>query len=492
MRPPSNPLAWRRIFSGAVLGLLAAGVFFSGGCARGEAASSAPNGRVRITYWEKWTGAESAAMQAVVDEFNAAQERVWVDFVSMAQIDRKLLVATAGGNPPDLAGIWQPNVASFADRDALLPLDDYMRADARAAGTPGDGVETFLARYVPVYADMCRAPGGRVFALPTTPSVVALHWNKALFREAGLDPERPPRTRAELDEFARRLTKRDPATGALMQAGFVPHEPGWWLWANPLWFGGSFLDEKGEISIGRDPANLAAPRWLRAYTEEYGLEALQRFTSGFGTFGTPQSAFFSGKVAMIFQGVWMNNYIRQFAPGLDYGVAPWPAVDEAADGRAPFTVAEADVIVIPRGARHPEAAWAFIRYLSSANVAARTRSELRGMETLCYLQEKNSPLREWSPYFERGHPHPSIALFRELSLSPAAVFAPRIGVWQEYLRELNTANEKVRLLEASPEAAYDYVQKRVESSWRRHRDSVARQAGAASAETRVAATEGAP
>lgn len=439
-------------------------------------AGSAEKSRVQLTYWEKWTGAEAEAMQAVVDEFNASQDGIWVNFVSMAQIDRKLIVATAGGDPPDIAGIWLPQIASFADRGALLPLDDFMREDADRAG---DGVDVFLERYVPVYAAMCRTPGGPVYALPTTPSVVALHWNKTLFREAGLDPERPPRTRKELDEMARRLTRTDPVTGAITQAGFLPQEPGWWMWANPLWFGGSFLDADGEVSIGHDPANVASLRWLRSYTEEYGVDALQQFTSGFGTFGSPQSAFFDGKVAMVLQGVWLNNYIRQFSPGLDYGVAPWPAVDEAAANGPPFALAEADMIVIPTGAKHPREAWEFIKHLSSSNPQADRKEDLRGMERLCFLQEKNSPLREWSPFFTNSHPHPEIQFFRMLSESKLAVFVPQMGVWQEYLREINTAHEKVRLLKAEPETAFKYVQERMESSWRRHRESVARQAAAA-------------
>ncbi len=454
-------------------------------CALGLIALSActrrsGDGRVQITYWEKWTGAEAEAMQAVVDEFNASQDRITVNFVSVSQVDRKLIAATAGGSPPDLAGVWLPNIASFADCGALLPLDEFMRVD-RAAEHPAPDFaragSDFLARYVPVYASM-GVHRGRIYGLVTTPSTVALHWNKTMFREAGLDPERPPRTLAELDEFARRLTRKDPATGSILQAGFLPQEPGWWLWANPLWFGGSFVDAGGEISIGRDKANQAALRWLRGYTDEYGRDALQRFVSGFGTFGSPQSAFFNGKVAMVLQGVWLNNYIRQFAPGMDYGVAAWPSVREGEYGGAPFTVADADMIVIPRGAKHQKEAWEFIRYLSSANMAAGARQEIRGMETLCFLQEKNSPLKEWSPFFTDHHPHPHIALFRALADSPRARFSPSIGIWQEYLRELNTANEKVRLAEADPDTAYDYVQRRVEASWARHRASLARQQAA--------------
>ena len=72
-----------------------------------------------------------------------------------------------------------------------------------------------------------------------------------------------------------------------------------------------------------------------------------------------------------------------------------------------------------------------------------------------------------------------------MAKSPRATYAPKMGVWQEYLRELTTANEKVRLLEAEPTEAYAYVQQRMEGSWRRHRESVARQA----AETKRADTE---
>ncbi|NIR02910.1 MAG: extracellular solute-binding protein, partial [Gemmatimonadales bacterium] len=59
---------------------------------------------------------------------------------------------------------------------------------------------------------------GRMYALPTTPASLALHWNKRLFREAGLDPERPPRTLEELDRYADLLTTRD-EEGGLVQMG---------------------------------------------------------------------------------------------------------------------------------------------------------------------------------------------------------------------------------------------------------------------------------
>jgi ABC-type glycerol-3-phosphate transport system substrate-binding protein len=71
----------------------------------GEAERTA-DGRLIIDYWEKWQGFEKDAMAAVVDKYNASQDKVFVRYVSQSQIDRKLLLATAGGNPPDVAGFW--------------------------------------------------------------------------------------------------------------------------------------------------------------------------------------------------------------------------------------------------------------------------------------------------------------------------------------------------------------------------------------------------
>jgi multiple sugar transport system substrate-binding protein len=178
-----------------------------------------------------------------------------------------------------------------------------------------------------------------------------------------------------------------------------------------------------------------------------------------------------GQVAMIFQGVWTNNMIRQFAPGLEFGCAPWPAVrPDLAD----FAMAEADMVAIPRGSRHPKEAWEFIKFIGSNNPQARSLDELVGMELLCYLQEKNSPLRQWSPFFARHHPHPYIELFRQLAERPGAVHTPKIGIWADFAAEQDEVFDKVRLLIQSPAEALAFCQARVADRWAEHRRSLAR------------------
>src|SRR5574340_1680466 len=125
-------------------------------------------------------------MRAVVDRYNRRQHRIFVDMLTISQIDQKLLLATAGGAPPDVVGLWSNNMSNFADKQVLRPLDDLLARD-----------HITRADYIPAYYDLGEYHG-HMYALPTTPASVALHWNKQLFRQAGLDPERPPRTLEEL------------------------------------------------------------------------------------------------------------------------------------------------------------------------------------------------------------------------------------------------------------------------------------------------------
>jgi multiple sugar transport system substrate-binding protein len=432
----------------------------------GACAPAPDDGKIHLAYWEKWTGAEATAMSATVAAFNASQERIVVEYLSVSGIDRKTVLATAGGDPPDIAGVWVQNLASWADVNALTPLDELMQQR-------GTSPTEFSSRFEPAYADAMRYDG-HIYAVIASPAAMALHWNKTAFREAGLDPDRPPASIAELYAFSERLTRRDPASGELTQVGFLPQDPGWWPWAFPSYFGGELQGPDGSISYDSVPANVESMRWVESYTRLYGAGALQRFASGFGPFGSPQYPFFRGSTTMVFQGVWLSNYMRQYAPNLDYGVAAWPAVHP---GEPPFTIVEGDMLVIPRGSQHPQQAWEFLEYVSSSNPAAQSLAELRGLELTCFLQEKNSPLRVWSPYFSQHHPHPFISVFRELAQSPRAYHAPALGVFQEYQREINIAFDQVRLGQRAPEAAMHSAQERVAQSWRRHKQTLARQAG---------------
>ncbi len=421
-----------RLFKGLVLPLgvlfAFAGVLLYNPTKGGER----PDGRVVVTYWEKWSGFEGEAIKDAVDCFNREQDRIYVDLTIYGDITQKVRIAGSGGNPPDLAGLYSFDVPVFAAQNALIPLDGALKE-------AGIGPET----YVPAYWRLC-VYGGKVWTVPTAPSTLALHWNKKLFREAGLDPDRPPRSIAELDEYAEKLTKRD-RNGRIIQAGFLPTEPGWWKYSWGFWFGGDVWDGKGKLTAN-SAENLAAMKWVKSYADRYGHAELDRFKKTFGGFSSADNAFFVGKVAMEIQGVWMANFIKRYAPkDFEWGAAAFPS---AVPGLEKVTIAEADVIGIPRGAKHPREALEFIKFMATP----------KGMEILCRGHAKDSTLTKTSPGWEKGHPNPSVALFSELARSPNCHRTPPIGIWREYNHAFGRAFDDVWTGKKTPEQALDALQ----------------------------------
>src|SRR5919204_4328387 len=143
--------------------------------------------------------ARVAAETPTLDDFNDSvgrQKGIFVRYLSMSDVDQKTLVAIAAGVPPDVAGLWNNQVAQFAEIDALEPLDQLA---AQHGITAKD--------YKPVLWDGCHYKG-HLWALVSACGSQALYYNKRRFarkaaalRQAGLDPHRPPRTLDELDRY---------------------------------------------------------------------------------------------------------------------------------------------------------------------------------------------------------------------------------------------------------------------------------------------------
>jgi ABC-type glycerol-3-phosphate transport system substrate-binding protein len=284
--------------------------------------ASGSSARVHIQYWEKWTGLEADQMKQIVDAFNdtvGKDKGIWVDFTSMSQIDRKTLISTAAGVPPDVAGLWDTQVLQFASMNALEPLDDY----ARQYGMTRD-------KYKPVYYDGCQYHG-KLYAIPSTVWCIAMLWNKAIFQErsaelraAGLDPDQPPKTIAELDKYAAAIDtwERDASGRHLVRTGFIPLEPGTATNVMGYWFGAQIADPTGTKLFLNSPKMIATYNWIRGYSERIGKDQLAEFRSGFssgatGLFDTPQNPFLVGWNAIEAQGPWISAFIEKYDPKFD-------------------------------------------------------------------------------------------------------------------------------------------------------------------------------
>jgi len=418
-----------------------------------------PDGRIIINYWEKWTGFERDALIDVINDFNKSQNKIFVKLLTVSTIDQKLMLATAGGNPPDIAGLWASNVNVFAEKGALMPLNKILE---KSGITKDD--------YIPCYWDICERKGF-IWALPSTPATLALHWNKRLFREAGLDPEKPPKSREELDKINEQLTivsierngkkekirfcelsenERKEKKFEIIQLGYTPTEPGWWnsMWC--YWFNGELWDGNKKITAD-SPENVEALKWFCSFAEKFGVQNLRNFGASFGNFASPQNPFLSEKIAIVLQGVWMYNFIEKYAPQLEWGAAPFPSLGK--NSKTPFvSIADCDVLVIPKGAPHPREAFEFIKYMNSQPA----------MEKLAMGQRKFSPLKKISKDFISSHPNKYISVFIDLAMSDGIKSIPKIPVWNEYGNELAVAYDQAFSGILPPEKALTIARERAQ------------------------------
>jgi multiple sugar transport system substrate-binding protein len=438
------------------------------------------DGRVVVTYWEKWSGDDAADMYKIVEDFNntvGKEKGIYVQYLSMSSVDQKTLIATAAGIPPDVAGLWNNQVAQFAEANALEPLDDL-------ASAHGIRAEEFK----PVLWDGCRY-GGRLWALVSSCGSQALLYNKRMFaekakelRKAGLDPSRAPRTLDELDRYAAVLDEYETLPGGfrrVKRCGFLPNEPGWYIVYMGYWFGAQIYDPVADRIELTDPRMVKCMQWIQSYSKRIGKDSMSEFRSGFGNWTSTQNPFIAGTVAMEMQGPWMVSTFEKFQPQMnhwripasedrklsamqrrdncEWGAAPFPS---AVAGMNDVTYANFDVLMIPKGAKHKREAFEFIAFVNSQ---AET-------EKLNLLDGQDSPRRAVSRRFLDAHPNPYIGVFEREMASPHAYGVPPCPIWPEVASELNNAIQRVTLLEATPQEALAEAQRRVEARYAEYRE----------------------
>lgn len=307
------------------------------------------DGQTTISFWHPMgDGATADAVKAVVAEFEKLNPDIKVDSTYVATTDgenEKLLTAIAGGNPPDAAYFGRFEIASWATQNSFEDLTELAERD-------GILEETF---YPSAWEEAVYE--GKLYGIPTTTDARLVYYNKDHFEEVGLDPENPPKTIAELEEAADKLTIKN--GNKFERIGFIPwYQQGWfygWGWS----FGGEFYDsDTGEVTAN-DPKNIEALEWMTDFAQKYNVEEIAGFTDAQGS--GAMDPFLTGQLSMQVNGNWGVASIDKFKPDLNYGVFSMPTPS----GTDHTTWSGGWSVVIPKGAKEKEAAWEFLKFFGS-------------------------------------------------------------------------------------------------------------------------------
>ena len=291
------------------------------------------SGKTTVVFWQF---SPLATVQPVLDRFRTENPTldVQVEQLTWQSGREKIVAAIAAGRPPDLCELGSTFLPGLVADSTLMDLTDST-ADLRSALVGWDGVSY----------------RGHAYAIPWMLGTRALYVQQDLFRRAGLDPEKPPTTWAELRDAARRITERVPdAKGFGMNAGereilfkkFMP-----FAWGN----GGDILDSTQTRSVINSPQNLEA---LRFYLSLKPYSLLERQEMH-------EQAFAKGRLGIIISGPWLLRTLPKTAPDAHYQAVLMP---RPAPGRGkPASFAGAEVLGIFRGSKHRAEAMRLARFL---------------------------------------------------------------------------------------------------------------------------------
>jgi multiple sugar transport system substrate-binding protein len=406
-------------------------------------------GKVRLTLWSMWSGAEEQNFLKVLARYQELHPNVVVENLGAVNDDTKTVRAIVAGVPPDVFTLADPlYLGPLAANGAIYPMDDLFRRS-------GLREEDFI----PASLRQCRF-NGRLYAMPFLIDCYALLWNKQAFREAGLDPDRPPATLEELSEYAVKLTKRNGSD--IERLGLMPITDQNAFYLLYQAFGGRLIDDTGRRLTPDDPRNIEAMRWyIDLVNKMGGYQTVNAFNSGFGQAQSANNPFFVGKVAMMFNGEWNPWWCYKYAPKLDYGVAPLPHPAARPD-LARTTWFGGNMFCISKGSKHPKEAWDLLVWMQSDEAQILYASLMNNVPNQRGVLQSPT-LREGAPYREK------FRVFLDLAGTPNSGSFPALPVANLYNAELATARDLVLNGEKTPERALADVRIRVQRELDRYK-----------------------
>ncbi len=222
----------------------------------------------------------------------------------------KALAALKSGQPAQLSVMFSIDIYELIEQDAIVAFDDIVEtADDKA----------WLKKFYPALMGNGRT-GGKTWGIPFQRSTIVMYYNKDAFKEAGLDPNKPPATWDELVSMGKKLVKK--SGDKVDRWGVMIPSTGY-----PYWMFGALTMQNGQVLMngdGNETYFSAAPtvealNFWQDLGKKHGV-----MPSGTIEWGTLRKNFLEGKTAMMWHSTGNLTVVKKKA-GFDFGVAMLPA-----------------------------------------------------------------------------------------------------------------------------------------------------------------------
>ena len=223
----------------------------------------------------------------------------------------KALAALKAGQSAPLSVLFSIDIYELLEQDAILAWDEVATSAEDKA---------WLKAFYPALM-MNGTYKGKVYGIPFQRSTIVLYWNKDAFKEAGLDPNKPPANWDEMTKMAAKLVKKD-AAGNVQRWGVMVPSTGY-----AYWMFQAFARQNGQDLMNRDGnrTNYAHPDVIGALQYWRDLGAKHKvMPEGTIEWGTLRQAFTEGKTAMMWHTTGNLTAVKDTAK-FAFGVAMLPA-----------------------------------------------------------------------------------------------------------------------------------------------------------------------
>lgn len=401
---------------------------------------STPKGKVTdIVWWNMWSGATVKLTDEMVTQFNASHPTIHVTQLNVpsADGDAKLLSAIAGGDAPDLFTEWNPTIGEYAASGAIQPMNKFVTGKY-------SGVESSL---YPVVLDQ-GLYNKQLYALPMSMNTQLLYYNKTIMKAAGI--KSPPKTLAQLNADSAKEWKF--SGGRLDQIGFYPPNTSLQVLGAVFGVPGEGFVH-GKYALTSEPQAIKMANYIASF-DKYPYSSVSAMNSAYGAVaGGDEDPFVMGKEGFEIDGVW-EAAISMVAsnPSMlsQFGVENFPVVPGGPT--TPTSYINGNYNIIPKGAKHPHAAFTFASWLAGYNNPSIAKYYPQGgwMPTGPALA-KTGAFTNWIKK------DPYVAKFVTPLLSKSSQYVPLTTGENQFFTAETTAMEDIATKKMTPLQALAYV-----------------------------------
>jgi multiple sugar transport system substrate-binding protein len=267
---------------------------------------------------------------------------VKVTLVPAEGYNEKVATAIAGGTPPDLFVSGDVQIPTIVQKGYAVDLNEFIEEE-----------DYDMSDFAPELIDGLTFDG-KLVGLTDNWDAQALYYNRTMFEEAGVEPPTADWTWEDFVSAARALTSgegKDKVYGAVIDPWFGPVYSQ--IWA----FGGDVFSEDGTECLLDSPESVAGVESITDLFEQ----GIAPSTEQLGSLGQDSTQMFlAGRAAMVIgSGRWLAFELAEVEK-FEWAVAALP---QGPAGRAPFF--HVGLFAIARSSDNPEAAWDFLKFITS-------------------------------------------------------------------------------------------------------------------------------